>query len=380
MLQVYRVPIEVASLLFPLLAILLLVPICVAHYRRYGYLNPKGALAFYSFLFYSLCAYCLVIFPLPSIGSNFCQLHDFRHQLQLIPFHFIDDLIRTNKLAIAHVNLISILVSPAALVTFFNVLLLLPLGFYLRYYFQAGRNTTILIAFFTSLSFEVTQLTGIYGLYPCQYRLFDVDDLMCNTAGALLGYSIQPFFAFLPSLNPARQSRTTIVSPFRRFVAFAIDWFLINTLTRCLFLLFWQQSLSTYPAWLDLSGYFIWFVLAPFIWQGQTVGKALVMIRLTGHTHKPVRLLQLCWRYGILIYLPVATELILKSVADASDQQLGRDTAIAFTFIWLLPLLELLCLYASMLFRGDRRAWHDLLAQTNSIAIQPTAMEQARGA
>lgn len=33
---------------------------------------------------------------------------------------------------------------------------------------------------------ETTQLTGVWGIYPCAYRVFDVDDLLMNTLGAVL--------------------------------------------------------------------------------------------------------------------------------------------------------------------------------------------------
>lgn len=39
----------------------------------------------------------------------------------------------------------------------------------------------------TSLAIELTQLIGVWGLFPCAHRLFDVDDLLLNTAGATLG-------------------------------------------------------------------------------------------------------------------------------------------------------------------------------------------------
>lgn len=41
-----------------------------------------------------------------------------------------------------------------------------------------------------SLLTETAQLTGIFGLYPCSYRLFDVDDLLLNTGGAGLGFAL----------------------------------------------------------------------------------------------------------------------------------------------------------------------------------------------
>ena len=39
-----------------------------------------------------------------------------------------------------------------------------------------------------SLGVEITQLTGIWGIYPCAYRQFEVDDLILNVSGVLAGY------------------------------------------------------------------------------------------------------------------------------------------------------------------------------------------------
>ena len=41
-----------------------------------------------------------------------------------------------------------------------------------------------------SLSVETAQLTALFGIYPCPYRQFDVDDLILNTAGTLLGAAL----------------------------------------------------------------------------------------------------------------------------------------------------------------------------------------------
>lgn len=48
------------------------------------------------------------------------------------------------------------------------------------------------LAFAAGLSFgiEITQLTGLWGIYPCAYRLFDVDDLILNISGAMAGYAL----------------------------------------------------------------------------------------------------------------------------------------------------------------------------------------------
>lgn len=49
-------------------------------------------------------------------------------------------------------------------------------------------RTTALLGFGLSLTVELTQLTGIWGLYPCAFRKFDIDDLLLNTLGVALGF------------------------------------------------------------------------------------------------------------------------------------------------------------------------------------------------
>lgn len=53
------------------------------------------------------------------------------------------------------------------------------------------------LTFCLSLFFELTQLTGLYFIYPRSYRLFDVNDLLHNTLGGVFGYLMTPIFTFL---------------------------------------------------------------------------------------------------------------------------------------------------------------------------------------
>ena len=49
---------------------------------------------------------------------------------------------------------------------------------------------------------EVGQLTGLFFLFQGSYRLFDVDDLLCNTLGGLIGYlMICKARRFLPAIS-----------------------------------------------------------------------------------------------------------------------------------------------------------------------------------
>jgi hypothetical protein len=37
---------------------------------------------------------------------------------------------------------------------------------------------------------ELAQLTGLFGLYPCAFRTFEVDDLIFNISGLLVGFAL----------------------------------------------------------------------------------------------------------------------------------------------------------------------------------------------
>ncbi|WP_349425810.1 VanZ family protein [Microbacterium sp. LWS13-1.2] len=76
---------------------------------------------------------------------------------------------------------------PAVAQLLLNVLLFVPLGFFIRVLSDRGVGTAVVVGFALSAFVEVTQLTGVWGLYPCAYRVFDVGDLLTNTLGAVLG-------------------------------------------------------------------------------------------------------------------------------------------------------------------------------------------------
>ncbi|VAV97325.1 hypothetical protein MNBD_ACTINO01-20 [hydrothermal vent metagenome] len=71
-----------------------------------------------------------------------------------------------------------------------NLLLLVPLGFLLPVANPRFRQfrTTLVAAVAVSLGIEILQLT-ISAVVGFPYRVFDVDDLILNTAGAALGWA-----------------------------------------------------------------------------------------------------------------------------------------------------------------------------------------------
>jgi glycopeptide antibiotics resistance protein len=112
-----------------------------------------------------LAAYTLV--PAPRHPVAFCERH--RIAPNIIPFAFHDG------------------TGPTLVQLGLNTLLLAPFGWlvYTRFVPRIGIATAAGLAL--SLLIETTQLTGVWFVYPCAYRHFDVDDVIFNTVGAALG-------------------------------------------------------------------------------------------------------------------------------------------------------------------------------------------------
>ena len=107
-----------------------------------------------------------------------------------------------------------LLTNQAFLQVVLNVVLFLPFGVFVRLITHRGVLVATVLGFAVSLLIEVTQLTGVWGVYPCAYRLFDVDDLLTNTLGAFLGAVLSSPYAARRRrrLGTARRALPTTVS------------------------------------------------------------------------------------------------------------------------------------------------------------------------
>ena len=371
MLSSYLIPIEDAFFLFLICAFLLIIPICIFHYRRFGYFRPTHALVFYTFLFYGLCAISLVILPLPELTDDFCQRYSLSGQLQTIPFNFIGDIITKNNLSFRHFNLISILTSFSFLQAFFNFLLLMPLGFFLRYYCRFKFLPMTIIAIATTVTFETTQITGIYGLYPCPYRVFDVDDLILNASGAIVGYLIMPVFRFLPNIHEQVGVISPKVSLTRRLIAFIADWFIANTISRFIFSVLLTKPIDQHSLGLDLLIYFVWFICIPLICNGKTLGKKLVLIHLVNtQKNQKITFSQLLIRYGVLIFIPIVIETFFYRLFTQQQETLGYVDGISSIVFLCFLGLQIILLLGFALIRKDHKGIHELLSQTQNTIVE----------
>ena len=299
-MEVYLESIKTVFLIFPLLAFLITIPYLLMQYHKYGSVPLIRSSIVYTFILYLLTAYFLVILPLPSKEEVLMMP---TKAPQLIPFAFLGDFIEAFK---ESSGVLSFLNSPIVYTTLFNIAITIPFGIYLRYYFKKKWYTTIIYTFLLSLYFEITQLTGLYGLYPKAYRLFDVDDLIINTLGGVLGYIITPIVTiFLPDrdkIDKLSYRRGKIVSIYRRFLAFLIDIFVFSTL---MFIILILTNFND-PIIPLIVTTMLYYIILPTI-TSHTIGKYLVKIELESknkYKHLSIFIRQIIL-YFLIVFGPI---------------------------------------------------------------------------
>ena len=278
-MDVYKIPIEYAFIVFPFIAFILTIPFLIHQYRKFGSIPMLKSFCFYSMILYLLCAYFLVMLPLPSIEKVASMTGP---TSQIVPFQFIKDIIATVSFKITNItDLIHVFKHSTIYTVLFNVVLTLPYGVYLRYIFKKKWYHSIIYTFLLSLFFELTQLSGLYGIYPRPYRLFDVDDLLINTFGGLIGHIITPLITFfiptIDELDEKSYKKGTRVTLIRRCVSLAIDILFIivfNILTK---ILLFGTGLDEHSLLFVLVLYYL--LIPPFA-SGKTLGKKVVKLKI----------------------------------------------------------------------------------------------------
>ena len=198
----------VAIALGSVLAVLLLIPTAAVQYRLDGRLGPLDLAILVTSAVYALAIWTYTLLPMPVDGTFACK----GSQLRVL-----------GSLGLVHVpdsgGPLALLREPAFLQVVLNVLLFVPLGYFVRVILHRGVVVATALGLGLSLLVELTQRTGVWHLYDCAYRLFDVDDLLANTAGALLGTAVAPVLLLLgrPGADPDRDDARPVTVRRRAF-------------------------------------------------------------------------------------------------------------------------------------------------------------------
>lgn len=155
----------------------LAIPMIAVHFLASFVIDGKikiGRILFtQAFIAYMSCLFALVFLPFPDPAKAM----ELSYKAQLIPFYFVADILQNP-------------VPAAVLVVIFNIVMTVPFGVFMHYYTKCSLKKVVVYGFLLSLFIELIQFTGIFFLLPGSYRLFDVDDLICNALGAGLGYML----------------------------------------------------------------------------------------------------------------------------------------------------------------------------------------------
>ncbi|MEG0730838.1 MAG: VanZ family protein [Vagococcus sp.] len=302
----YAIPLSTAFFAFAIIAFLGTVPWTIYQYRKHGYFSFWRNLVIFSFIYYCLTAFFLVSLPLPKDRNNTLE---FKNHIftQLKPFNMIHNFKEVPGFQPTNIKTYpTLLKSFTFLEVAFNVALLFPLGVYLRYFLKKASKwyLALLITFSVTLFFEVSQLTALFGYYAYPYRLFDVDDLLMNTLGGMIGFFTAPILLMLiPSRDQIKQKDTLyqhnqLASYGAQLLEIFVSMMIARFIGSILSMIFYQGN---HLFVFNTLSVFFFIVIFPVLTNGKTLGGKLVKIKFSMATSKDI--LKLTYRF-IIIYFP----------------------------------------------------------------------------
>ena len=299
-------PIYAAITVFVLLGVVIWIPWLIFTYRKYGFMPLSTTIISFTFVFYFLSALFLVLLPLPAIRDTCSMQESGTQNYSIVPFSFVTEIFSGKIIWSKPGTYINLFTQTAFYQAFFNFLLLMPLGVYLRYFLKEKKKwwKALGITFLVTLFYEITQVTGIYGYYNCAYRIFDVDDLILNTLGGVVGFFIAPaFLAFFPSKERIHERADRLlkldeVKPMTVLLAIVIDLFISDLLAQIFLKL---TSINDINEFLIRSvSYFIFFFVTPMVWNGRTIGTFILRFRYDSKISKMTTISRLFKRFAAI--------------------------------------------------------------------------------
>ncbi|WP_098749488.1 VanZ family protein [Paenibacillus sp. EZ-K15] len=374
-MQAYVLPIFVAIAICFLLAFILTLPWAVYQYRKHGYFSFWRTLLILSFIFYGLSAFFLVIFPIPSARNNCASIDPGAIFIQNRPFQFIRDIQRESGFHWAvPSSYIDLLTTRAFYQMFFNVLLLFPLGVFLRYFFKGKAKWfhAALMGFSVSLFFEITQRTALFGFFECPYRIFDVDDLMTNTVGTVLGFILAPMFLVLIPSRETLSEQSHFFNNQRKatfgaqLMEVLLNIIFARMITNFIFGLLKRPGVLVDEIIFAIV-FFVVMVVIPVIWKGHTVGSKIVRMRLL--PEKGNWLGSLSRRY-IIVYMPLLLSALSKIFSNQmSEDLLANLFVIGVVFLTALLWFFLFCHIVIRWIKKDKDIYFNRYSHIEAVRI-----------
>lgn len=297
--------IKKAIVMFPIFAFIITIPYMLYQYHKYGSIHPFKTIIIFSFVLYLEIAYYLIILPLPTI-EEVSSLTTPRANLQL--FDFVRSFINDSGFVLTDYHTyINAFKQSCFYVPLYNLFLCMPFGIYLHYYFKCSFKKTLIYTFLLSLFFELTQLSGLYFMYPRGYRLFDVDDLLINTLGGILGYYVAYIFMkILPSKDKIEEASFKLgrkVSFVKRFTSFCLDFVIYTFLMSLVFIIFKKSHTGLIAL--------IYYVLLPSFMNGQTLGKRFLNLKVASLDDKKISIIRILIREVLFLVTYIIVPILL---------------------------------------------------------------------
>ena len=330
----------------PLLALSIILPHTIIRYSKQKKINVRRETYVYTFVLYLICAYFMTMLPLPSEGY-FDVIPPLSEQVQLIPFNCFFE---TNLLR-----------SPvASAVIILNLVLTVPLGFFMRFLFGFKFGKTMLAGFLFSLLCELTQITGLFFIYPAPYRVFDVDDLIINTLGAVVGYLIFPLAVrLLPGIEGGNHQLTqgSEASFFQRGAAtlcdmlliFASSVLLITCISPLRILIAEKYPLLRIPVFLTI--FIVLGAIYAFVFSDSTLGYRLTGLKLLQKGGKRVSRVRASARSVVICSLVIGIPLGVTFLLSLNTEYAGL-LSVLWVFIGALLMMCAAAIILEMMFNA----------------------------
>lgn len=357
----YILIIKYASFVFPFIAFMVTFPYILVQYHKYGSISLLKSVIIYLFIYYLICAYFLVILPLPKV-SDVIKLTTPR--VQLMPFEFIFDFIKNSSFSIFDIkSYIPAFFESYVYVPLFNIFLTIPFGMFLHYYFEYSLKKTVLFSFLLSLFFELTQLSGLYFIYPRGYRLFDVDDLILNTLGGVIGYYfVNIFLKYFPTININRINEEALnqgkkVSGFKRVISCFLD-FIIFMFLFLITTIFFRKSSYFYFL------IFLYYFIIPLLLAGSTVGEKFLNLKVVDYEDN-FNFFRLVFRRVAFIFFYCFLPLISFNLFSI----IAFSTLKLFLFILFISLFLIVFIISFMKFLfSNKPLFYEMISKTKLVS------------